>query len=303
MKEKILDELGHKKLLVITGKGGTGKSAIAAGLALKFSQEGKKVWLVELGRKKDFHFSRLHELLGCKILEHKATEIHSNSGTLWASRLDPTECLAEYVGLKIPGGSFAGMLLNNRVTAAFLEVVPGLTDLVALGKLWFHLESEKANPKPDMIIVDGPASGHGVSLLRTPSNFAHLTKQGPIYKDSAAMQTFFTDKEKSAVLFTSLPEEMSLQESWEHYEFLKNFYCPLLFINKLFPKPLDCDAQTASSLIKNSQEYVEQRFLREEKTLKDFQKMHQHWTVFPVPLFFPDPTAPSLAQRIVRTLS
>lgn len=299
MSKKILDELSRKQLLVVTGKGGTGKSVVSVALAYRFAEAGKKVWLIELGRKQDRAFSRLHEFLELdEPLHHKAAIVPTGNlpGLLWASRIDPTESLAEYVGLKLPGGHLASLLLNNRVTSSFLEIVPGLPELVSLGKLWFHL-TEKANPQPDMIIIDGPASGHGITFLHTPTNFAKLTKAGPIHKDALAMEAFLEDKTKTAVLFTSLPEEMSLLEAWEHQAFLPETDLPLLFVNKCFPE-LASPPKKLPEEIFEAAEYTHTRNTREQETLKNFRKEHKNWPLLEIPFFFPEPDAPALAKRI-----
>jgi len=299
----ILDELSRKKLLVVTGKGGTGKSALSVALAFYFAKKGKKVWLVEFGRKHDSNFSRLHELLDSAPLHHKITKImEEKNGALWASRIDPTESLAEYVGLKIPGGNLASLLLKNRVTASFLEIVPGLLELVCLGKLWFHLTNKKANPAPDLIILDGPASGHAVTLLHAPSNFSRLTKQGPIYSDAEKMQKFLHNPENTSILFTSLPEEMSLEETREHRELLKEFSQPLLFINKNFPriKNIKIPANTPE-ILTDSYHYSQQRAERENSAIKNFQKETHNWPIVNIPFFFPDSDKIPLAKKILES--
>jgi anion-transporting ArsA/GET3 family ATPase len=133
--------LANRRLLVVTGKGGAGKSLLSLAIAHRLSTLGKKVWLVELGRKRDKEFTRLPELVGRAKLGHAPTEV-TLPGTkqkISVSVLDPTQSLSEYVDLKFPTAGLASVLLNNKVTASFLEVVPGLPDLVSLGKLWHSL--------------------------------------------------------------------------------------------------------------------------------------------------------------------
>src|SRR5690606_14218717 len=100
--------------IVVTGKGGSGKSHLALALAHRLSAQGKKVWLVEMGRRRDQAFTRLPELLGLKKATHAPQEIQlpGSKNRILLSVLDPAQSLAEYVDLKLPTAGFAGLLLN-----------------------------------------------------------------------------------------------------------------------------------------------------------------------------------------------
>src|SRR5262249_8785505 len=149
-----------------------------------------RVWLVELGRKRDREFTRLPELVGRAKLGHEPTLVGlpSCEEKIEVSVLDPAQSLAEDVDLKLPTGGLAGVLLNNGVTASFLEVVPGLPDLVQLGKLWHALTQKSGGP--DMVVLDAPATGHALALLQAPENFRRITRVGPIFRDATQMTEF-----------------------------------------------------------------------------------------------------------------
>ncbi len=292
-----LAEFLEKRFIVVTGKGGSGKSLLSVALAHKIAQTGKTVWLVELGRKRDRAFTRLPELVGLAEVPHRATSTtlpHSET-QIYCSVMDPAQSLGEYVDLKLPTGGLAGILLNNRVTASFLEVVPGLPDLVSLGKLWHSLTQETAKFKPDCIILDGPASGHGIALLQAPRNFQKITKIGPIYRDSSEMVNFFTDPEQTGIAITTLPEEMSLQETLDLTKHLKEFPTPFLFVNRLFP--LLPEKKLGDQPIEKAYAYSLARAKRERAAIADLKLGHQL-----IPFFFPDPKAPPLYQRIAEAL-
>lgn len=292
--------LAQKKLVVVTGKGGSGKSLVSLALAHRFSKEGKRVWLVETGRRRDQAFTRLPELVGKKKLEHSPTAIQLEGTTqrIQVSVLDPTQSLVEYIGLKLPAGGLAGMLLNNKVTASFLEVVPGLPDMVSLGKLWYAVTKPDPKDGPDVIVLDAPASGHAVSLLKSPSNFRRITRAGPIFRDASIMENFLANPEKTAIVLTTLPEEMSIQETIELRALLeKDFSKPHVIVNKCFPE-LPALEEEKETLPYRTYAYAAKRAEREQAALKSLRAGPRT----ELPFFFPDPKAPPLYLRISEAL-
>jgi anion-transporting ArsA/GET3 family ATPase len=298
MVEKLPELLATKRLLVVTGKGGAGKSLLSLALAHRISKMGKKVWLVEVGRKRDKAFSRLPELLGVEKIEHSPQKIQLCGADFYASLLDPTAGLAEYVDLKLPTAGLAGILLNNNVTASLLEVVPGLPDLVVLGKLWHVLTSPKAKLQTDLVILDAPATGHAVSFLHSAKNFQRITKVGPIYKDASAMTEFLADAKKTALLLATLPEEMSLQETEEFQKLLANdFPKPFVVLNKLFPA-LPKLEENNPGIAWDAYAYARKRHLREKAAVKS----HSGEVHASVPFCFPEPDSDPLFLRMAEFL-
>jgi anion-transporting ArsA/GET3 family ATPase len=291
----------ERKLLVVTGKGGAGKSQLSLALAHRLASQGRRVWLVEIGRKQDQSFTRLPDLLGKKSLAHEPTEVilPNTKQKIHASVLNPTQSLAEYVDLKLPTAGLAGMLLNNRVTSSFLEVVPGLPDLVSLGKLWHAATQPKEKFPVDTVILDAPASGHAVSLLRAPENFRRITRAGPIYRDAAAMEGFLADPAQTGILLTAIPEEMSVQETMELRVSLKQkFPEPLVVVNKCFPE-LPALSEEKDTLPWQCYRYARDRAERERETLRNFGKS----TPVVLPFFFPEPKSPPLFFRLSEALA
>ncbi len=289
--------LAGRKLLVVTGKGGAGKSVLALALAHRLSLENKRVWLVELGRKRDQEFSRLPELLGRTKLSHERTSITLPSGKqkIFASLLNPTQSLAEYVSLKLPVGGLAGVLLNNRVTASFLEVVPGLPDLVQMGKLWHSVTQEKDGP--DVIVLDAPATGHAIALLRAAENFKRITRVGPIHRDATLMVEFFRDPAQTGIVLAALPEEMSVQETMELKKNLKDFPPPHVYVNKCFPELPKVKVDTPENAVWRAYRYSEARARREREAVKELKGAHL------LPFFFPEPASPPLFLRISEAIT
>jgi anion-transporting ArsA/GET3 family ATPase len=292
--------LAKRRLLVVTGKGGAGKSLLSLAIAHRLSTLGKKVWLVELGRKRDAEFTRLPELVGRSKLGHKPTEVKlpGSEQKISVSVLSPAESLAEYVDLMLPTGGLAGVLLNNKITASFLEVVPGLPDLVQLGKLWHSLTHEKNGPenKPDIVVLDSPATGHSVSLLNAPMNFKRITRIGPVYKDASKMVEFLADPAQTGIVLAALPEEMAIRETLDLQKILsRDFPRPLVFVNKCFPVLKKHKAES-ESLVWKAYEYAYRRGKREAESAEALEGAQR------IPFFFPEPGADPLYLRISGSL-
>lgn len=289
--------LANRKLLVVTGKGGAGKSLLSLAIAHRLSTLGKKVWLVELGRKRDKEFTRLPELVGRAKLGHEPTEV-TLPGTkqkISVSVLDPTQSLTEYVDMKLPTAGLASVLLNNKITASFLEVVPGLPDLVSLGKLWHSLTQQKNGP--DVIVLDSPATGHAVSLLNAPMNFKRITRMGPVYRDSSLMTEFLADPAQTGIILSSLPEEMSVQETLELQKILsRDFPRPQVYVNKCFPE-LPKHKAESDNVVWQAYTYAYKRAKREKEAADSLEGACR------IPFFFPEPDAPPLFLRISEALA
>src|SRR3990167_994511 len=160
-----LNALERKRFVLVTGKGGTGKSVVAAALAMQLAKRGRKVLLAEMGRPRDRVFMRLNELIGVESLAHAPRTVKNPieaKSSFLAARLLPSEALIEYVALKLKSRKLAALVAGNRVTATFLDTIPGLADVVCLGKLWHLLEGAGAHDM-DTVILDAPASGHALA--------------------------------------------------------------------------------------------------------------------------------------------
>jgi anion-transporting ArsA/GET3 family ATPase len=197
--------------------------------------------------------------------------------------------------LKLPTGGLAGILLNNRVTSTFLEVVPGLPDLVQIGKLWYALTQEENGPNE--IVLDAPATGHALPLLHAPENFRRITRMGPIYKDASQMVDFLADKEKTSIVLAALPEEMALKETLELQKDLgKKFPKPVIYVNKCFPV-LPAQRESGDSLIYSAYRYAKARGDREREAANSIKGAKV------LPFLFPNPKALPLYLRLSELLA
>lgn len=199
------------RLVVVSGKGGVGKTAIACALAEAARQAGRRVLLVET--------AALECAAACfesepRPVAHAGRELAPG---LRALRIDPHEALAEYVQIQLRLGRLADLAVRSELFRQLLEAAPAWRELIVLGKIW-HLEqrrSESGRPLFDLIVVDAPATGHGLTFLDVPRAVQHAIRTGPLARHASWVEALVRDRERTLLLPVTLPEELPVQETVE----------------------------------------------------------------------------------------
>ncbi len=198
------------RLLLVTGKGGVGKTTVCASLALQAAKRGKRVLLVEVAPRE--HFTRL---LGAPEGGHTEHPVAEN---VWALNLDPVLALEEYLQTQLHVRAVVRMIMGNPVFRRLVNVAPGWRDLITLGKVW-HLERQQdprtGRPKYDIFIVDAPATGQGLGFLRTPQAFVEAVRFGPAKTHSEWVRDLIEDPARTRLILVTLPEELPVNETIE----------------------------------------------------------------------------------------
>ncbi|MBH23781.1 MAG: hypothetical protein CMH57_04800 [Myxococcales bacterium] len=203
-------DLFGKRLIINTGKGGVGKTTLSAAIGLAAARRGKRVLLMELNAKE-----KTSRLFGSSPIGFEPTEVEDN---LFAVNITPKEALREYAILKLRLKTLYRAVFENRFVRTFLRVIPGLNELVLLGKVWFE---EQANdgpggrPRWDMIVVDAPATGHGVFFLQIPAVITNIVSSGPMFDEARQIQAMIEDSSRTVLNLITLVEEMPINETIE----------------------------------------------------------------------------------------
>ena len=220
-------DLFDKRLLVVTGKGGVGKSTLSAALALAASRRGKRVLVCEVNTKE-----RIPGLLGGPA---PGTTIGEVVPGISSVNVQPKEAMREYGLMKLKFQTIYDAVFENRMVRAFLRMIPSLAETVMLGKVWFEVVAEDSGrPRWDLVILDAPATGHGLSFLRVPQVIMDTVPPGPLREDAERMHRTLTDAAMTSVQLVSLPEEMPINETMElHASIRDDLGLPLgsLFLN------------------------------------------------------------------------
>lgn len=202
------DGILDKRLVIVTGKGGVGKSTVALALGIAAARRGKRTILCEVASQE-----RLSRVLHRTEVGFHEVEIEDN---LWAISIDPDESMREYVLLQLKVKAMRDLLFRSRIFNYTAAATPGLRELVTIGKIWeLALDDRKVQKgrRYDLVIVDAPATGHGVGFLQTPRTFANIARVGPIRAQAETLDRFITDQRRTGVAIVALPEEMPVNET------------------------------------------------------------------------------------------
>ncbi len=202
------ETLFQKKLFLFLGKGGVGKTTLAAAWALALSRRGKRVLLAQVNAKE-----RLSHFLGISEVTDQVKEVQKN---LHVVNVTPEAAMHEYGVMVLRFESIYKLVFENSMTRSFLRAVPGLDEWVMLGKIWFHSEEKLADGRPryDHILVDCPATGHGVYFLRAPRAVIEAVPDGPL-RDYAFKMRDMLETSSTAPVYVTLPEDMPYNETIE----------------------------------------------------------------------------------------
>jgi len=201
-------DVSERRLILVVGKGGVGRSTVAASIASQLAAQGKKTLLFETNAN-----DRFGSYFDKSPVGEAVTQLAPN---LWAVNTNPAAALAEYGLMVLKFKTVYEMVFENRVTRAFLRAIPGLDDYALLGKAWFHTQEEKrGRPVWDTIVFDMPASGHSISMLRVPWVIVDTVPEGPLTRDARTVKELLSDPKRTAAVLVTLAEEMPVNEAIE----------------------------------------------------------------------------------------
>jgi anion-transporting ArsA/GET3 family ATPase len=210
MPDPVLDDLLRRRLVILSGKGGVGKSVVGAALALAACRRGRRVLLVEV----DAPLSA-SRALGGPPAGPQPTEAAPG---LWTVNLRPPEVMDEYVRESVRIDMLVRRILASPIYARFFAAAPGLPELMVLGKI-LVLEDERTGFARrhlwDHVIVDAPATGHGLAFLRVPLAASRAVPVGPVGHNARRILALLRDRARTALAVVAIPEEMAVVEATE----------------------------------------------------------------------------------------
>jgi len=203
-----LDDLLSRRLVVLTGKGGVGKSVVGAALAVAAQERGKRVLLVEVAAPVE-----AARLLGGPPSQGRETEALPG---LFTVNLDPAAVMDEYVRHVVRLEMLVRRILDSPIYRRFFAAAPGLKELMVLGKIMVLEEArERLSKKPrwDLVVVDAPATGHGLAFLKVPLAASAAVPVGPIGHNARRVLAMLRDSGRTALVVVAIPEEMAVVEA------------------------------------------------------------------------------------------
>lgn len=257
------------KLILITGKGGVGKSVIAAALARTLAGQKKKVALIELD-----------DQYLCQFFEKEETSYTGKklSQNIIGYDIQAKLAFREYAIQKLKSKLLYKIILDNRLVANFVHATPGLNEILALGKITEMMRSNKF----DHIILDAPATGHTIALLDAPRVAFRALKHGPLKSQTEGILSLLQNQKETGLIFVTLPEDLPVEEGLElycHLEQKLKLHTLGSIINgnmQALPEILSSEPSKAEQ-IKDWQKTLARGVQHYKKRLKSETKQRDYW--------------------------
>ena len=218
----------EKRLLFVTGKGGVGKTTVSAALGLKAAAAGRRTIVCEVAEQE-----RMPELFGARAAGHSEVELEAG---LWHISVNPERAKEEWLRYQLRSGTLAGVLGHSRMFQYLTAAAPGLTELVTMGKVWelAQLQRKTARASPyDLVILDAPATGQALALLRAPRTFSEVARVGPVHRQAGRIHSFLSDRSATGYVGVALAEEMPVNETLELERELR---FDAVYVNGVYPE-------------------------------------------------------------------
>ncbi len=236
----------------MTGKGGVGKTTIALALGIAAARAGKRTIVCEVAAQES-----AARMFGHADIGFNEVELRQN---LYAISIDPDASMREYLELQLPVRAMGDLLYRSKIFSYLAAATPGLKEMVTIGKIW-----ELAQPKRktrsaepyDLVIVDAPATGHGIGLMQSPKTFAEIARVGPMATQATTINKTITNPKEAGVLIVALPEEMPVNESASlEAELIDSIGISVdrLYMNGLYPERFEpAEVETISGALPDSE--------------------------------------------------
>jgi anion-transporting ArsA/GET3 family ATPase len=219
--------------LFVAGKGGVGKTTVAAAIAWAATRNGKRV-LVAMANAKE----RLSYLLEvAPIGPHNQTVAEH----LDAVNIVPQHALEEYGLMVLKSRTLQRAIFKNKLVTGLLRGTPGIEAWSMLGKAFFHAKELQPDGRKryDLVIFDAPATGHGLDMLRVPKVLVEVAPPGLLRREAEEAIELFRDPSRTGVVLVTLLEEMPVNETIELHAALRDeLRMPVhtLVVNRVLPQ-------------------------------------------------------------------
>jgi len=199
----------ERRLHFVVGKGGVGKTTVAAALARMVARRGRRTLAVEVDDER-----QLASVFGVR---NAATGVPAEvAANLHVVAIEGRAALEEYLGLLIPIRRLLTTVFSSKVYQYFVAAAPGLKELMTVGKIWYEAtRAEHGRPVWDAVVVDAPATGHSLQYLRMPQAARDTFGAGLVQREAAKIVDVLRDPRTTAVHLVTLAEEMPVAETLE----------------------------------------------------------------------------------------
>ena len=301
MQASLLD----RTLIYVTGKGGVGKTTVAAAIGMAAARAGKRTIVCEVAEQD--RMSRAFTREG--VNAEAESQLAEN---LWATTISPQRALEEWLGRQV-GGGLVKTLTRSSAFQYFVAAAPGAKELITIAKVWETAQLERWDKRSrtyDLVIVDAPASGHGIAMLKTPQTFGDIARVGPVRRQALKIRGMLSDPARTGYVAVALPEEMPVNETIElgsRLEEAVGLGLDAVVVNALFPerfkiaeaerlRALDGEPAIEAALAEHDRAHSQRNHLRRLRRAVDAH-------VYTLPYLFEDRLGPPEWERLGAALA
>ncbi|MFZ1887831.1 MAG: ArsA-related P-loop ATPase [Candidatus Binataceae bacterium] len=234
-------DLPDRRVTFILGKGGVGKTTLAAALALARANAGAHTLLIETDAR-----APMATALG---VERSYSPVEA-APNLFTMLLDGGHALEEYLAMVVPGRMLLRAVFASRLYQFFVQAAPGLRELVMLGKIYYESgRKERRRNLWDSIIVDAPSSGQALALLRMPTAARATFRQSVVGNEAANIGKWLRDRDTCAIVEVTTADSLAMSEVLEMHATLSGMQLApsRVFFNRL--ASVDFDSADVAAML------------------------------------------------------
>ena len=209
----MIDQLLRRRALIVVGKGGVGRTSVSGALAILRAAGPARVLAME--------YDRLGALTIAMGRKPGFDPVKAVPG-VWTVVLDGAHQLEEYLSTVVPSRAMLKAVVSSGAYRYFVEAAPGLRELIMVGKIYHELEYRPPSPPWDLVVLDAPATGQALSVLRMPLVARETFGAGIVGRTAARVSELLRDPARCGVVLVTSPEPFAVSETLETHAALSD---------------------------------------------------------------------------------